>query len=332
MTSSTSSLSLSLSHTLGAGPIGLGCMGMSEFYGQTDDAQSLRTLAAGIEAGCLLDTADAYGPQSNERLIARAVAAASTPAVIATKFGQVRTDGGALVRIDGSPAYVRQAAEASLRRLGLETIDVYFQHRLDPKVPIEETVGAMAELVTEGKVRHLGLCEVSASTLRRAHAVHPIAALQIEYSLWERSPEVDVLPTTQALGVSLVAYAPLGRGMLTGAIRSREDLAPGDWRLTAPRFAADTVDANLALVQRIHDLAAASDVAPSQLALAWLLGQNHDILPIPGTRHSERLAANLAAAKLELTSELLEALDAAAPVGAAIGERYPAAMMTTIDR
>lgn len=304
--------------------IGLGCMGMSEFYGPTDDAQSLATLERAYALGVThFDTADMYGSGHNESLLARFLVGRRDRVVIASKFGIVREPGQYARRIDTRPAYVRAACEASLKRLGIETIDLYYAHRLNPEVPVEETVAAMAELVTAGKVRALGLSEVSAATLRRAHAVHPIAALQSEYSLWTRDVEAEVLPVLRELKVSLVAYSPLGRGMLTGAIGKDTPLADNDFRRISPRFQADNLDANLRLVDVVKTLAAERGCTPAQLALAWLLAQGPDILPIPGTRRITALEENLGAVGVKLSAADLARLDAALPPGVAAGDRYP---------
>jgi aryl-alcohol dehydrogenase-like predicted oxidoreductase len=299
-------------------------MGMSEFYGPTDDAQSLATLERAYALGVThFDTADMYGSGHNESLLARFLVGRRDRVVIASKFGIVREPGQYARRIDTRPAYVRAACEASLKRLGIETIDLYYAHRLNPEVPVEETVAAMADLVTAGKVRALGLSEVSAATLRRAHAVHPIAALQSEYSLWTRDVEAEVLPVLRELKVSLVAYSPLGRGMLTGAIGKNTPLADNDFRRISPRFQADNLDANLRLVDVVKTLAAERGCTPAQLALAWLLAQGPDILPIPGTRRITALEENLGAVGVKLSAADLARLDAALPPGVAAGDRYP---------
>jgi aryl-alcohol dehydrogenase-like predicted oxidoreductase len=304
--------------------LGLGCMGMSEFYGPTDEAQSLATLERAFELGVThYDTADMYGSGHNERLLARFLAGKRDRVVIATKFGIVREPGQYARVLDTSAAYVKKACEASLQRLGIDTIDLYYAHRRNPEIPIEETVGAMAELVKEGKVRALGLSEVSAATLRRAHAVHPIAAVQSEYSLWTRDPEAEVLPACRELGVSFVAYSPLGRGMLTGAITKADDLAANDFRRLNPRFQGANLDANLHLVEKVRELAAAKGCTPGQVALAWLLAQGGDILPIPGTKRIKYLEDNVGAASIHLGADELARLDAALPPGAAAGQRYP---------
>jgi len=308
---------------------GLGCMGMSEFYGATDEAEGLATIDRALDLGItFLDTADMYGPFTNERLVGRAIASRRDEVVLATKFGIVRTDGGR--SISGSPDYVRSACDASLQRLGVDHIDLYYQHRVDTSVPIEETVGAMAELVAAGKVGHLGLSEASADTIRRAAAVHPIAAVQSEYSLFSRDIERAVLPTLRELGIGLVAYSPLGRGFLTGAIRTVEDLEPGDFRRSSPRFAEQALAANLRLVDRVRELATARGVTPGQLALAWVSAQGEDVVPIPGTKRRRYLEENAAARDLVLTDAELAQLAQAVPADQVVGDRYPD--MRTIER
>jgi aryl-alcohol dehydrogenase-like predicted oxidoreductase len=312
--------------------LGLGCMGMSEFYGPTDETQSLATLERAFELGVShFDTADMYGSGHNETLLGRFLAGKRDRVVVATKFGIVRQPGVYDRSIDSSPAYLRQACEESLKRLGVEAIDLYYAHRLNPDVPVEDTVGAMAELVQAGKIRALGLCEVSAATLRRAHATHPIAAVQSEYSLWTRDMETEVLPTCRDLGVSLVAYAPLGRGLLTATITDQKQLADNDFRRIAPRFQDGNLDANLRLVEAVKALADAKGCKPGQVALAWLLAQGADILPIPGTKRIPYLEENVGAASVALSPEEVAALSAAIPPGAASGDRYPAAGMRGLN-
>lgn len=316
--------------SLSVSALGLGCMGMSEFYGEGDEQESLATIHEFLDAGgTLLDTADMYGPFTNERLVGRAVAGRRDAVVIATKFGNERREDGSWVGINGHPDYVRRACDASLERLGVDHIDLYYQHRVDKTVPIEETVGAMAELVQAGKVRHLGLSEASAETIRRAHAVHPITALQTEYSLWEREPETKVFPVLEELGIGFVPYSPLGRGFLTGQIRSEEDFAADDFRRHSPRFQGDNFTKNLELVDRVRELAEGKQCTPGQLALAWLLAQGEHIVPIPGTKKRERLRENLGAVDVELSQEDLQLLDRLAPAGSTAGARYP--NMSTID-
>jgi aryl-alcohol dehydrogenase-like predicted oxidoreductase len=312
--------------------IGLGCMGMSEFYGATDEPEAVRTIHRALDLGVtLLDTADMYGPFSNERLVGRAIADRRDKVVLATKFGNVRDpQNPSQRRIDGSAEYVRNACDASLQRLGVDHIDLYYQHRVDQSVPIEETVGAMAELVAAGKVRRLGLSEASATTIRRAAVVAPITALQTEYSLWTRHVEDEILPTIRALGIGLVPYSPLGRGFLTGTITSTDSLAPDDFRRQNPRFIGDALAANLALVNRVRSVAERKGVTPGQLALAWVLAQGDDVVPIPGTKRVRYLQENVAAAFLELTDEDLAELQQAVPADAVVGERYPD--MSSIDQ
>ena len=310
--------------------LGLGCMGMSEFYGHGEENESVATIQAFLDAGgSLLDTADMYGPFTNEELVGRAIAGRRDDVVLATKFGNERRPDGSWVGINGSPEYVRAACDASLQRLGVDHIDLYYQHRVDKTVPIEDTVGAMAELVQAGKVRHLGLSEASADTIRRAHAVHPITALQTEYSLWEREPETKVFPVLAELGIGFVPYSPLGRGFLTGQFRSPEDFAADDFRRHSPRFQGENFDRNLQLVDRVKELADAKGCTPGQLALAWLLAQGEHIVPIPGTKKVNRLRENMGAADVELSAEDLTRLDELAPAGVAAGARYP--HMDSID-
>ncbi|HZL65121.1 MAG TPA: aldo/keto reductase [Thermoleophilia bacterium] len=310
---------------------GLGCMGMSEFYGATDEAEAIATIHDALDLGVtLLDTSDIYGPFTNERLVGRAIAERRDEVVLATKFGNVRREDGSWVGRDGRPEYVHAACDASLARLGVDHIDLYYQHRVDKNVPIEETVGAMAELVEAGKVRFLGLSEASPETIRRAHAVHPISALQTEYSLWSRDPEERLLPAVRELGIGFVPYSPLGRGFLTGRFRTSKDLGDeGDFRARHPRFQGENFDHNHKIVERIEALAAELGVTPAQLALAWVLHQGDDIVPIPGTKRRTYLRENVAAEAVELSPEDLERLDEAAPRGFTEGDRY--ADMSSID-
>ena len=311
--------------------IGLGCMGMSEFYGASNEGESIATLNRAIDVGVTFwDTADMYGSGENERLLAQVLAGRRDEVTLATKFGNGRGPGGTFLGIDGRPEDVRAACDASLERLGVDVIDLYYQHRVDPNVPIEETVGAMAELVAAGKVRHLGLSEASAETIRRAAAVHPIAALQTEYSLWTRDLEAEILPAIRDLGIGLVAYSPLGRGFLTGRFRSPEDLPADDWRRENPRFQGENFAANIAIADRVRELAEAKGRTPAQLALAWLLSRGEDVVPIPGTRSIARLEENAAAAEIELTAEELRTLTEGLPEAA--GTRYPEASMRAVER
>jgi aryl-alcohol dehydrogenase-like predicted oxidoreductase len=310
--------------------LGLGCMGMSEFYGSADEGEATETIRRALELGVtFLDTADMYGPFTNEKLVGEAIAGRREEVVLATKFGNVRGPKGERLGVRGDPDYVRESCEASLQRLGVETIDLYYQHRVDPEVPIEETVGAMAGLVEQGKVRHLGLSEAAPATIRRAHSTHPITALQTEYSLWSRDPEDEILPTLRELGIGFVPYSPLGRGFLTGRFRSREDLPEDDFRRESPRFQGENFERNLELLDRVEEIAEEKGVTAGQLALAWVLAQGEDIVPIPGTKHRHYLEQNVAAVEVELGEDDLRRIDEAAPHGAACGDRY--ADMSPVD-
>ena len=313
--------------------MGLGCMGMSEFYGPGDERESIRTIHRALELGMnFLDTADIYGLGRNEELVGKAIRDRRGMAVLATKFGNVRGKDGSWLGVNGKPEYVRSCCEDSLRRLGVDTIDLYYQHRVDPDTPIEETVGAMADLVRQGKVRCLGLSEAAPATIRRACAVHPIAALQTEYSLWTRDPEAEVLPTCRELGVGFVAYSPLGRGIFGGRIRNLNDLDEGDYRRTAPRFSEKNLSSNLSLVNRLEEIAREKKCRPAQLALAWLLARGEDVIPIPGTKRVERLEENVGALEVALTPEDLSRMDEAFPAGAAKGDRYSEQAMQALNR
>ncbi|MEU9889067.1 aldo/keto reductase [Sphaerisporangium sp. NPDC051011] len=321
--------------TLGQGltvsPLGLGCMGMSEFYGAGDEAESLATLHRALDLGVtFLDTADMYGPFTNERLVGKAIAGRRDEVVLATKFGVERGPDGSMRGINGRPDYVRRACDASLQRLGVDHIDLYYQHRVDPAVPVEETWGALAELVAQGKVRHLGISEAAPAVVRRAHAVHPITAGQYEYSLFTRDPEDEIIATFRELGIGLVAYSPLGRGFLTGAITSADQFQAGDFRAANPRFQGENFAANRELVVRIERIAEAKGVTPAQLALAWVLAQGEDVVPIPGTKRRAYLEQNVAALDIALTAQELAGLEEAAPRGAVAGERYPTAALPRI--
>lgn len=311
--------------------IGLSCMGMSEFYGERDEQAAIATLHRAIELGVnFLDTADMYGPFTNEELVGRAIGGRRDQVVLATKFGNVRTADGGWGGVNGKPEYVKQCCEASLQRLGVETIDLYYQHRVDPSVPIEETIGPMADLVQAGKVRYLGMSEAAPETIRRAHAIHPITALQTEYSLWSREPEDDLLPTVRELGIGFVPYSPLGRGFLTGAFQSPNDFAKHDYRRHSPRFQGENFAKNLDVVNRVKAIAQQKGVTPAQLALAWLLAQGDDIVPIPGTKQRKYMEENAAAVAITLSQAELDRIDAVAPHGVAVGDRY--ADMSPVNR
>jgi aryl-alcohol dehydrogenase-like predicted oxidoreductase len=313
--------------------LGLGCMGMSEFYGPHDEAESIAVIHKAIDSGVsFLDTADIYGNGHNEELVGRALRGRRHEVVLATKFGNVRGRDGTFLGVNGKPEYIRSACDASLQRLSVDTIDLYYQHRVDPDTPIEDTVAAVADLIREGKVRFLGLSEAGPQTLRRAQAVHPITALQTEYSLWTRDPEGEILPVIRELGIGFVAYSPLGRGFLTGQIKRVEDLAPDDWRRLSPRFQGENFHLNLRLVAEIESMAREKECTPSQLALAWVLAQGNDIVPIPGTKRIHYLQENIGALQVHLSAEDLKRIDRVLPYGAASGGRYPEAAMKAVGR